>query len=79
MADAKLRFNDKTEEVEFVVDERVVMSSGADVFKSWVDFYNEQHKPVKTLDEPVVEEKEPPVEVVPEVKTEEVKLEVDTD
>lgn len=51
MAEIKLRYNPEAEEVELVVDEEVTLTSGADVFESWVGSYNEAH-PV----EPVVEE-----------------------
>lgn len=49
----KLRYNASAEEVELLVDDTVAATSGADVFKSWVDAYNEAHamEPVEKVDE----------------------------
>lgn len=49
-----MRFNIDAEEVELVVDGKVAISSGKDVFESWVSAYNEKHKPVE---KPVEEKK----------------------
>ena len=49
----KMRFNADTEEVETLVDGKVLVSSGKDTFASWVDYHNEKHKP--TVAEPVEE------------------------
>ena len=81
VAEVKLRYNPDAEEVELVVDDEVALTSGADVFQSWVEDYNEKHpvpveEPVRE-EEPVTEPVTPaqPVEekeVVPEVdKTDE--------
>ena len=59
MAEVKLRLNLDAEEVELVVDNEVALTSGSDVFRSWVDAHNEKHKP--TIVEPVA-----PVEPVEE-------------
>lgn len=67
MAEVKLRLNLDAEEVELVVDGKVAISSGQDVFRSWVTAYNEKHKPVpaepKVVDvstaEPVTPSPEP--------------------
>lgn len=65
MAEIKLRLNLDKEEVELVVDGEVALTSGNDVFKNWVDAYNEKHKTIETpVEEKVVvvepvEEKEP--------------------
>lgn len=68
MANVALRFNLDAEEVELTVDGEVAMSSGQDVFHSWVGAFNEKHK---TVDEPV-EEKVVPTEVeTPPVKVDE--------
>jgi hypothetical protein len=84
VADIGLRFNLSTEEVELTVDGKVTMGSGQDVFQSWVNAYNEKHKPIVVdtpIEEPPVPLTEPVVEetivvdepVVPEVdKAEEV-------
>lgn len=60
MAEVKLRFNLDAEEVELVVDGQVALSSGKEVFASWVGAYNEKHKPVHVepveVKTPVVEE-----------------------
>jgi hypothetical protein len=55
VAQVGLRFNLDAEEVELTVDGQTALTSGQDVFKSWVDAYNDKHKP--SIDEPV-EEKE---------------------
>ena len=55
MAEVKLRFNIDTEEVEFVVDDKVVVASGQDVFESWVNAYNAKHPPVIEPQAPVEE------------------------
>lgn len=85
MAEVKLRFNKETEEVELIVDDNPepAMSSGADVFKSWVDYYNEKHKPVPPPEpvkpaEPVEEKKvdvEEPVKQEEAAETETVEVE----
>ena len=67
MAEVKLRYNPDAEEVELVVDNEVALTSGTDVFHSWVEDFNEKHKPV--VPEPVVEEKT--VDVTPEEPTSE--------
>lgn len=64
MAEVKMRLNLDAGEVELVVDGQVALSSGPEVFKNWVDAYNEKHKPV--VEEPVKVEApvvEPPVKV----------------
>ncbi len=58
MPELKLRYNVDAEEVELVIDDEVALSSGTDVFESWVNAYNEKHKPV----EPPVVEPAAPVE-----------------
>ena len=45
MPNVTLRFNLDSEEVELTYDGEVALSSGTEVFKSWVDAYNEKHKP----------------------------------
>lgn len=55
MAEVKLRFNIDTEEVEFVVDDKVVVASGQDVFESWVNAYNAKHPPTIEPEAPVDE------------------------
>lgn len=45
MAEIRMRLNLDAEEVEVTVDGTVAISSGQDVFKSWVDAYNDKHKP----------------------------------
>lgn len=76
MAEVKLKYNEDREEVDFVVDDEVTFSSGADVFKSWVDAYNEKHpvepvqveEPVDTASETVVDSTESGSEDKPENK-----------
>jgi len=50
----KMRFNPETDEVETLVDGKVLVSSGEDAFSSWANYYVEKHKPVT---EPVEEKK----------------------
>lgn len=71
MAEVKLRLNLDAEDVELVVDGQVALTTGSDVFKSWVEAYNEKHKPVEPV--PVVEVPTEPtvVENVPEAEAEE--------
>jgi hypothetical protein len=80
MAEVKLRLNLDAEEVELVVDGQVALSSGQEVFKSWVEAYNGKHplepvvveKPVSVevpVDEKVIEPANP-VPTVPEVPAE---------
>lgn len=59
----KMVFNPDTEEVQTLIDGEVLVASGADTFKSWVDYYNEKHKPAPPVQEPVEEKK---VDVTPE-------------
>jgi len=78
MAEVKLRLNLDAEEVELVVDGGVALSSGPDVFRNWVEAYNEKHKPAvveQPEPAPVVEQPDPEP-VVEEKKSEEV---VDTE
>lgn len=63
MAELKLRLNLDAEEVELVVDGQVALTSGKDVFNSWVSAVNEKNKPVEPL---VVEAPVPAEPVVPE-------------
>ena len=49
----KMRFNPETEEVETLVDGKVLVASGKETFASWVGWHNEKHKP--TIAEPVEE------------------------
>lgn len=60
MADVELRmrFNPDTEEVETLVDGKVLVSSGQDAFKSWVEWHNDKHK----VAEPVGDKVVPPAE-----------------
>lgn len=60
MSELKMRLNLDAEEVELVVDGKVAFSSGSDVFRSWVNVYNDKHKPAPV--EPV--KVEAPVEEV---------------
>lgn len=62
MAEVKLRYNNDADEVELTVDGEVALTSGSDVFESWVKAYNDKHK---SVDEPVVEE---PVKVAEPVE-----------
>jgi len=55
MAELKLRYNPEAEEAELVVDNEVALSSGKEVFASWVEAYNDAHPPVEP--EPTEEEK----------------------
>lgn len=74
MAEVKLRFNLDAEEVELVVDGKVALSTGADVFQSWVSAYNDKHK---SVDEPVADKT---VDLDSEVPAEEpAEVTVDTD
>lgn len=57
MAELKLRYNPDTEEVELVVDNEVALSSGKEVFESWVDAHNEAHPDKFVEPEPTEEEK----------------------
>lgn len=50
----KMRFNPETDEVETLVDGKVLVSSGSDAFASWANYYVEKHK---TVEEPVEEKK----------------------
>lgn len=66
--EVKMRLNTETEEVEVLIDEEVLASSGKELFVNWVGWYNEKHKPVEpevkveeTTDEPVVDKPEEPV------------------
>ena len=79
MAEVKLRLNLSNDEVELVVDGQVALSSGPEVFKNWVEAYNEKHKPAPTVEEPV-EEKQVVVDPEPPVETAETEVvqEVDT-
>jgi hypothetical protein len=72
VAELKLRLNLDAEEVELVVDGQVALSSGQDVFKSWVDAYNGKY-PL----EPVIVEKPVTVEVPVDPKVVEVNSEPD--
>lgn len=62
MAEVKMRLNLDAGEVELVVDGQVALSSGPDVFKSWVEVYNEKHKPARV--EPVSVEAPVPAQPV---------------
>lgn len=84
MAEVRLRLNLDAEEVELVVDGKVATSTGPEVFKNWVDAYNEKHKPLEPevvheehdkkvdVDEPVEEKHVPVEEETVETSTEEV-------
>jgi len=52
MAEVKLRLNLEAEEVELVVDGAVALSSGPEVFRNWVEAYNEKHKPAEPVQAP---------------------------
>lgn len=54
MPELKMKYNEATDEVEVLVDNEVLIASGAPEFKSWVDYYNEKHKPV-VVESPVEE------------------------
>jgi len=53
MAEVKvgLRYNNDTDEVELTVDGEVALSSGKDVFESWVKAYTAKYPPAPTLSE----------------------------
>lgn len=75
MADVGLRFNLENEEVELTVDGEVAFASGSDVFKSWVDAYNEKHplEPV-TVEVPVPAQPVQPEEPVEEKESEQTEV-----
>lgn len=89
MAEVKLRLNLDSEEVELVVDNEVALTSGSDVFKSWVSAYNTKHPlPVpepeiryveKPVEEKVVDVEEPVKEEPAETETVEVPVEEKTE
>lgn len=83
MAEVKLRYNPEVEEVELVVDDEVALTSGKDVFESWVGAYNEKHPlPVPdpvVVEAPVGEKKVDVEEPVKEEPKETEAVEVDTD
>jgi hypothetical protein len=70
VAELKLRLNLDAEEVELVVDGQVALSSGQDVFVSWVEAFNEKHKPVEP-EAPVAPATAPVEEKVVDVTTSE--------
>lgn len=57
MPEIKLRYNETLEEVELLVDNEVALTSGKDVFESWVSAYNEAH-PQEPVQEEETNEKE---------------------
>lgn len=57
MAEVKLRYNPDSEEVEFVVDGEVALSSGTAEFASWVEHYNGVHPPEPVEPEVTEEDK----------------------
>jgi hypothetical protein len=62
----KMRFNPETEEVETLVDGKVLVASGKEAFSSWVDWHNDKYKP--TVEQPVEEKVvNPDAPVEPEV------------
>lgn len=73
MPEIKLRYNETSEEVELIVDNEIALTSGTDVFVSWVEAYNEKHKP----EEPEIEEEVN--EEVPEETEEEAPAEEESD
>ena len=73
MPEIKLRYNENSEEVELLVDNEVALTSGNDVFVSWVEAYNEKHKP----EEPEIEKEVN--EEVPEQVEEETSAEEESD
>ena len=66
-----MRFNADTEEVETLVDGKVLVSSGPEAFTSWVSWHNEKHKPI-TVSEPVE-----PLVVTPAAPVEEAPVDVE--
>jgi len=50
----KMRFNPETEEVETLVDGKVLVSSGTEAFKSWVEWHNEKHTVAAPVEEKLV-------------------------
>lgn len=83
MAEVKLRLNLDAEEVELVVDGKVAISSGQDVFHSWVEAYNAKHNYVvgqSQEQQPATPVEEKVVDVTTaETVSEEVDEEVDND
>lgn len=82
MAELVVRLNLDTEDVELVLDGKVVDTVGNDVLNSWVDAINAKReaanpKPV-AVDAPVEDKTAPPVEATAETPVEEATVEVDT-
>lgn len=79
MAEVKvgLRYNNDHDEVELTVDGEVALTSGKDVFESWVHAYNEKHKTVEEPVEPKVVDATNVETVSPVEPVEEAKVEVD--
>lgn len=50
MADLKIRFNSDNDDIEIVLDDKVIDTVGTEVVESWVTAYNEKHGFVKPND-----------------------------
>lgn len=81
MPEVTLRYNAQGEEVELLVDGEVAMSSGPEVFASWVEVYNESHPPAppEPVEPPTPVEPPAPVEPAAPVEEKEVNATTQTD